>query len=141
PGNSIYDAFSWVHFETGDGMKNLVKSLLKILPWLFLALFATEFVAVMLPKKDKDADLHSRAFGRMPVLMKGRIHPFDSVALNTLRQIRSTGDVPLEEVPSWKFWQHPKTLKSTEWLLEVIFKPDEAEQRSIFLFHHPDLHG
>jgi len=47
--------------------------------------------------------------------------------------------VPLEQVPSWKFWHHPKKLKSTDWLLEVFFKPDVADTRPIFLIHHPDL--
>jgi len=68
--------------------------------------------------------LSVREFARLPVLMNGRVQPFDSVARNTLLQIRSTGDVPLEEVPSWKFWHHPKKLKSSEWLLEVLFKPE-----------------
>ena len=109
-----------------------MKKLLNILPWLFLALFATEIAVVLLPKKGNE-------FGRLPVLLNGRIQPMDSVARNSLLQIRSTGDVPLEEVPSWKFWHHPKKLKSTEWLLEVFFKPDVADMRPIFLIHHPDL--
>ncbi len=81
--------------------------------------------------------------------MNGRIQPFDSVARNSLLQIRSTADVPLEVVtnrlggleapPSWKFWHHPKKLKSTEWLLEVMFRPDQADERPIFLIHHPEL--
>ncbi|MEI6082852.1 MAG: cytochrome c biogenesis protein CcsA [Verrucomicrobiota bacterium] len=114
-----------------------MKALLKALPWLFLALFATEIIVVMLPKKD--SAMHTADFGRLPVLLNGRIQPFDSVARNSLLQIRSTGDVPLEEVPSWKFWHHPAKLKSTDWLLEVFFKPDIADSRPIFLIHHPDL--
>src|SRR5262245_24810145 len=108
-----------------------------ILPWLFLAWFTIEIVVVMLPKKD--GQFHTAEFGRRPVLLHGRIQPLDSVARNSLLQIRSTGDVPLEEVPSWKFWHHPRKLKSTEWLLEVFFKPDVADTRPIFLIHHPDL--
>ena len=114
-----------------------MKALYKILPWCFLALFAVEIVAVLLPKKD--GVFHTAEFGRLPVLLNGRIQPFDSVARNSLLQIRSTGDVPLEEVPSWQFWHHPKKLKSTEWLLEVFFRPDAADTRPIFLIHHPDL--
>lgn len=114
-----------------------MKTLLKIMPWCFFALFAIEIVVVMLPKKE--GEWHTAEFGRLPVLLNGRIQPFDSVARNSLLQIRSTGDVPLEEVPSWKFWQHPKKLKSTEWLLEVFFKPSAADSRPIFLIHHPDL--
>ncbi len=111
----------------------------KVLPWCFVALFASEIVAVMAPKPDKE--FHVRDFGRLPVLLNGRIQPFDTVARNSLLQIRSTGDVPLEEVPSWKFWHHPKKLKSTEWLLEVMARPEVADTRPIFLIHHSDLLG
>ena len=114
-----------------------MKSLLKILPWLFLGLFATEIVVVLLPKPE--SKFHTAEFGRLPVLLNGRIQPFDSVARNSLLQIRSTGDVPLEEVPAWKFWHHPQKLKSTAWLLEVFFRSDVADTRPIFLIHHPDL--
>ncbi len=111
--------------------------LFKILPWLLLALFTAEIIAVLLPRKD--GAFRISEFGRLPVLLNGRIQPFDSVARNSLLQIRSTGDVPLEIVPSWKFWDHPKKLKSTEWLLEVFFRADVADTRPIFLIHHPDL--
>jgi len=114
-----------------------VKVLLRILPWLFVALFGAEIVAVLMPKPD--GEFHVREFGRLPVLMNGRIQPFDSVARNSLLQIRSTADVPLEEVPWWKFWHHPKKLKSTAWLLEVMFRPEQADKRPIFLIHHPEL--
>ncbi len=114
-----------------------MKAFYKILPWFFLGLFATEIVVVMLPKRD--GELHAREFGRLPVLLNGRIQPLDSVARNALLQIRSTGDVPLEEVPSWKFWHHPPKLSSTDWLLETFFKPQVADTRPIFLIHHPEI--
>src|SRR6266404_1153099 len=116
-----------------------MKPVFKILPWLFVALFGCEIVAVFMPRKD--GQFHVREFGRLPVLMNGRVQPFDSVGRNTLLQIRSTGDVPLEEVPSWQFWHHPKKLKSTEWLLEVMARPEAADDRPIFLIHHSELLG
>ena len=116
-----------------------MKKLLKVLPWLFVGLFATEIVAILIPKKD--GEFHTRDFGRLPVLLNGRIQPIDSVARNSLLQIRSTGDVPLEEVPSWQFWHHPKKLKSTPWLLEVMAKPEDADTRPIFLIHLQELLG
>jgi len=114
-----------------------MKTLAKLVPWFFVALFAAEVIAVMAPKKD--GVYHLREFGALPVLLNGRIQPFDSVARNSLLQIRSTGDVPLEEVPSWKFWHHPQKLKSTEWLLEVMARPELADTRPIFLIHFSDL--
>ncbi len=114
-----------------------MKLVFRLIPWFFVALFGAEIIAVFMPKRD--GELHIRDFGRLPVLMNGRVQPFDSVGHNTLLQIRSTGDVPLEEVPSWKFWHHPKKLKATEWLLEVMFKPELADTRPVFLIHHPEL--
>src|SRR5262245_11850011 len=97
----------------------------------------------------REPEFHLRSFGALPVLLNGRVQPFDSVGRNALLQIRSTGDVPLElltnrvgrveEWPGWKFWHHPKKIKSTEWLLEVMTKPEQANQRPIFLIHHPEL--
>lgn len=116
-----------------------MKAILKLLPWCFIALFGAEIIAVMGPKKD--GVYHVREFGRLPVLLNGRIQPFDSVASNSLLQIRSTADLPLEEVPSWKFWHHPKKLKATEWLLEVMTRPEIADTRPIFLIHHAELLG
>ena len=116
-----------------------MKSLLKIIPWFFVALFGAEIIAVLLPKKD--GEYHVREFGRLPVLLNGRVQPYDSVARNTLLQIRSTGDVPLEVVPSWQFWHHAKKLKSTEWLIEVMTRPEDADTRPIFLIHHAELLG
>ena len=109
----------------------------RFLPWPLVALFAVEIVAVVLPKKD--GEFHAREFARLPVLLNGRVQPFDSVARNALLQIRSTGDLPLEMVPSWKFWHHPRKLKATEWLLEVLMRPEQADDRPVFLIHHPEL--
>src|SRR5438034_191845 len=114
-----------------------MKKLLKLLPWFFLVLFASEILVVMLPKKD--GAFHTADFGCLPVLANGRIQPFDSIARNALLEIRSTGDLPLEQLPSWQFWRHPKKLKSTEWLLEVMFQREQADTRPVFLIHHPDL--
>lgn len=116
-----------------------MKTLWKILPWCCLALFATEIVVVMLPKGE--TGLQVREFGRLPALLDGRFQPFDSIARNSLLQIRSTGDLPLEQLPRWQFWRHPKKLKSTEWLMEVFAKPEVADTRPVFLIHHAELLG
>ncbi len=112
-----------------------MKILYKIMPWFFLALFASEVIAVLMPKKD--GIYHVRDFGRLPVLLSGRVQPFDSVGRNSLLQIRSTSDVPLEDVQKWEFWHHAKKLKSTEWLLELMCQPEKADDRLIFLIHNP----
>ena len=105
----------------------LKRILLFLLTWFLVGMFVLEIALVMRPKKD--GELHVNAFARLPVLLNGRIQPFDSVARNSLLQIRSTGDVALEEVPFWKFWHHAKKIKATEWLLEVMMKPELADTR------------
>jgi cytochrome c-type biogenesis protein CcsB len=113
------------------------KFLLKVVPWLFLALFTVEIIAILVPKPDKNFKIQE--FGRLPVLLNGRIQPLDSVGRNILLQIRNTSDVPLEEKKSYEFWKHPKKLKAAEWVMEVMMDPDRADTRPIFLIHHPEL--
>ena len=138
-----------------------MKWIYKILPWCFAALFVAEIIAVVMPKQD--TGFHIREFGRLPVLLNGRIQPFDSVGLNSLREIRGTGDVPLEgnaadgswgtweelrknpkaqplsERKWWQFGKHPKKLKASAWLAEVMMRPEVADEHPIFLIHHPEI--
>lgn len=110
---------------------------LRIVPWMVLAVFAAEVLVALRPRRDGEWWLHE--FGRLPVLLNGRVQPLDSVGRNSLLQIRSTGEVPLAEVPRWQLWRHPPKLRATEWLAEVLFRPDLADSRPIFLIHHPEL--
>jgi len=113
------------------------KWLLKTVPWCVLAVFAADILALLLPRPDKD--FQRQEFGRLPVLLNGRVQPLDSVGRNALLQIRGTASVPLAEKKAYQFWKHPPKLRATEWLMEVMMKPDLAATRPIFLIHHPDL--
>jgi cytochrome c-type biogenesis protein CcsB len=70
-----------------------------------------------------ETGLQTREFGKLPVLMDGRFQPFDSVARNSLLQIRTKQTVPLD---------NGQTLTANEWLLEVLMKPEQADDRKIF---------
>ncbi len=113
------------------------KFLLKVIPWCLLAMFVVEVVVLLIPKPDKE--FHLQEFGRLPVLLNGRIQPLDSVGRNALLQIRNTAALPLEEKKSYEFWKHPKKLKASEWILEVFMKPEVADTRPVFLIHHPEI--
>ena len=104
-----------------------------------MALFGAEIVAVMLPKKD--GEYHAREFGRLPVLLNGRIQPL--IRSRAILCCRSAAPATCRSrrCPSWKFWHHPKKLKATEWLLEVMTRPEVADTRPVFLIHHSDLLG
>jgi hypothetical protein len=63
-----------------------MKVFLRLLPWALLSLFLADVVAVFVPKPE--GAYHWRAFGSLPVLLNGRVQPFDSVGRNALLQIR-----------------------------------------------------
>jgi len=110
-------------------------------PWAILGFFSLYVLEAMFRPGRSPEGFDLAGFGRLPVLMNGRVQPLDSVARNSLLQIRSTASVPLEKKRAWQFWKHPRKLKPTEWLLEVMTRPSVADGRKVFLIHHPDLLG
>ena len=75
--------------------------------WFILVLFAGEILAALLiPRKDKSWAMSQ--FARLPLLFDGRLQPVDSLARNSLIQIRETMSVPLEgngEKGAWGTWE------------------------------------
>ncbi len=128
--------------------------------WFILVLFAGEILAaILVPRKDKSFAVSQ--FAKLPLLYDGRLQPMDSLARNSLIQIRETMAVPLEgngadgawgtfeklrdkgdelsERRWYQFSKHPKKLKPADWLLEVFCNPRQADDRYIFAINHPDL--
>lgn len=133
------------------------------LPWILLGLFTLWILLGLRPPRSGEGIDHV-GFGQLPVLLNGRIQPLDSVAMNALLQIRGTRKVPLEgnnEKGEWgdflsirgedsgqltarnwyQFSKHPKKLAATQWLMEVMIRPDAANDRYVFAVNHPDLIG
>jgi ABC-type transport system involved in cytochrome c biogenesis permease subunit len=123
-----------------------------------VALFVLEFANALRPPKDKTFAISQ--FAQLPLIFNGRVQPMDSLGHNSLLQIRNTTTVPLEgnaadgtwgewsalagkgqlsERNWYQFSKHPKKLKQTEWLLELMSAPDRADERYIFAANHPDL--
>jgi ABC-type transport system involved in cytochrome c biogenesis permease subunit len=73
-----------------------------------------------------ETGFHVREFGKLPVLMNGRFQPFDSVARNSLLQIRTKQTV--YDTSGGK----AQTLSAMDWLLEVMMKPEAADDRKVF---------
>ena len=78
-------------------------------------------------------------FGRLPIRVNGRVQPIDSAARIGLLQIRGTLTVPPVESAAWNVWK--ERLGATEWLLELLAKPDVADTRRIFPVEQPALRG
>jgi len=102
----------------------------KVIAWTAAAAaLALSAWALVPPAKVRGFDL--ARFGGLPVLEGGRVKPIDSVARNSLLVIRSQHSFP---------WQG-RTVGADEWLLDVLFRPDVADQQPIFFVNDPEVLG
>jgi ABC-type transport system involved in cytochrome c biogenesis permease subunit len=103
----------------------------KWLPWIGVAVFAAWFLSgAQAPKPKNGCD--EAAFGRLPVLLDGRIQPMDSVARNSLLSMSGRSIVRVTNGPP---------LSALEWLLDTMARPEVADQLKVFRIQHPDLQG
>jgi ABC-type transport system involved in cytochrome c biogenesis permease subunit len=104
-------------FETeGGGVK-------KIAPWIFTVAFAVWTITFLWQKPE--TGFHTREFGKLPVLLNGRIQPLDSVARNALLQIRTRQSVG--------------QMSATAWLMETMMNPDAADKLDVFRIDNLEL--
>ena len=101
------------------------------LPWIVAAVLTGWLVGSL--RQPRDTGLAVEAFGRLPVVFNGRLQPFDSLARNSLLQMR--------EKQTLRDPSDGSTLGATAWLLEVMFKPRAADDRKSFRIDNPDLKG
>ncbi len=112
-------------------MNNPPTKLSRWIPWGVTLILAIWILASLRTPREF-SEFHIREFSQLPVLLNGRIQPLDSVARNSLLLIRSKQSVALEG---------NKTLAATPWLLEVMAKPNDADQRKIFRIDNIELKG
>lgn len=101
----------------------------RYLPWIITALCAVVAFQGLRPAASR-TEYNTAEFGRLPVLLNGRVQPLDSVARNTLLFLRGKQTVRVEGA---------KSLTAVEWLMEVAMKPELAKTRKVFRIDHPDL--
>jgi ABC-type transport system involved in cytochrome c biogenesis permease subunit len=99
-------------------------------PWLITGLFAAWVLYALVPPR-QGTGFHVTDFGRLPVLLNGRVQPLDSVARNSLLSMRGKQTVPKEK--------GSKHISATEWLLELTLRGDEADHYKSFRVQHPDV--
>jgi len=98
-----------------------------IVIWLMVAATLV-YVAVPLFRHDTRGGYEMQKFGRLPVLLNGRIKPLDTVARNSLLIIHGQQTLRTEQ----------GTLTAIDWLAEVLLKPETADQRKIFVDRNPE---
>jgi len=95
----------------------------KIVPWILVAVFAAWVLSTL--REKPQAGFHTREFGRLPVLLGGRVQPMDSVARTSLLQIRERQSVG--------------SMSATTWLMETMMNSDAADKLKIFRIDNPEL--
>ena len=109
----------------------------KWLPLIITLVFATWVIGQAFPPKEEGFAVSE--FGRLPILNGGRRQPIDSLARNTLLQLRGKQTANYEP---WKEWyQSPKIVSATEWFMEVTMNPEVGDTRPVFRIDNPDLKG
>jgi ABC-type transport system involved in cytochrome c biogenesis permease subunit len=109
----------------------------KWLPLIITLVFAAWVVGQIPTPKDQGFDISE--FAKLPILNGGRRQPVDSLARNSLLQLRGKQTANFEP---WKGdFDHPKIVSATEWLMEVLMNPVVADTRPVFRIDHPDLKG
>ena len=107
----------------------------KWFPPLLMAVMAVWFFGNLRAPKDKDFAFSE--FGRLPVTANGRVVPMDSLARNSLLELREKQTLNTEP---WKGWnENPRIIPATEWLANVMMNPAVADGWPVFRVDNPDL--
>ncbi len=113
-----------------------MKSKIPLIVTLLLALMVG---AKLRPPKDKAGAFPTVEFGRLPIVESGRVQPMDSLARNSLLQLRGKQTLNIEP---WKGnFAGPKIIPAVDWMLEVMMDPATADTRPAFRIDHPDVKG
>jgi len=117
-------------------MKRSAPSFLDKLPWIITGLCLVWMLTQIRYPAEKT--WNTRQFGELPLLANGRVQPMDSLARNSLLQIRDK-QVVRNKVPGEGGKLESRKMDAIEWLMEVMMNPDEANTRPIFRIDHPEL--
>jgi ABC-type transport system involved in cytochrome c biogenesis permease subunit len=107
----------------------------KWLPFLLVAIFAIYAARQAIPTHDKD--LAWQEFGRIPVMANGRFQPLDSLARNSLLGLREKASAISSTARKGPDKQHE--LPASEWIAEMMFKPELANTRPVFRIDNLEL--
>jgi ABC-type transport system involved in cytochrome c biogenesis permease subunit len=100
-----------------------------------LIIFAVAIVLIApnwVPQKRAQADYDFAKFGKIPVLVGGRIKPLDTVARNALLIIHGKQELLLE---------NGKRLTAMQWLTDAVFNAPVADQYPVFVVQNADVLG
>jgi ABC-type transport system involved in cytochrome c biogenesis permease subunit len=113
------------------------------MPWAVTIFFAAWVIGNLKERPDK-SPFHITEFGKLPVVLEGRVQPMDSVARNSLLLIRAKSTLAIEPEGSMSGLEKmfkTKRMPAIEWLLEAMTRPEIADTRKIFRIDNEELKG
>ncbi len=96
---------------------------------LLIALMTTSIFAQESKQPATNATPDWNALGQIAVMHAGRLKPLDTVARSSMLMICGKQSVKVEG----------KSMHALEWLMQVMCKPEVADNYRVFLIHDPDI--
>ncbi|PYJ10689.1 MAG: cytochrome C biogenesis protein [Verrucomicrobia bacterium] len=104
----------------------------RYLPWLVLILAFAWVSVSWLPPKIQQGGPDLVTFGKIPVLVGGRVKPLDTVGRNSLLIVHGKETLRLAD---------GKQLTAIEWLADVVLKPAIADDYPLFVIQNAEVLG
>ncbi len=104
----------------------------RYLPWIILGVAVACIAANWIPSKTAEDEFNFTQFGKIPVLVGGRMKPLDTVARNSLLIIHGKQELRLEG---------GKRLGAMQWLTDTLFHASVADQYPVFVVQNADVLG
>ena len=104
----------------------------RFVPLIVLVVMGAWIAGNWMPPKIGDGDFDLTKFGKVPVLVGGRIKPLDTVARNSLLIVHGKQELGLE---------NGQTLTAIQWLIEVLFNAPVADRYPVFLVQNDEVLG
>ena len=104
----------------------------KFVPLIVLLVMAGWIGGNWMSPKIAKGDFDLTRFGKVPVLVGGRVKPLDTVGRNSLLIIHGKQELRLE---------NGRTLSGIQWLTDVLFNASVADQYPVFLVQNDEVLG
>ena len=103
----------------------------RFFPAIVFSLAALWIAASLLPPKSGKEDVDLTEFGKIPVLVGGRVKPLDTVARNSLLIIRTKESLRLDD----------RQIPAIRWLADTLFNGRVADQYPAFVIQNAEVLG
>jgi len=103
----------------------------KLLPWTTALLVVVCIIGKMIPPKEPPG-FATGGFGRLPILVNGRVMPIDTLARLSLLAINHHGTCTTTD---------GQNVPQVRWLLDVFMMPEHADAAKVFEVTNPEVLG